>query len=96
MARIAIDGSVTLASTCRILVDVTNEGPVPGESVSFLTGGQVLAGHLEITVTYFPDPGDQFRVISMNGGTGKMDSITGWLPFTDVIEDALGVLILRT
>ena len=54
-----------------------------------------LAGKLDVNVTDFPVPGDQFRVVSTINGTGKFDSIVNAGVFTIIQEDASGVLLIR-
>ncbi len=94
-ARLAINGAVELGSTFVVELDVLHFAGISTESLSFLTGQQVLNGTLALTVWQSPDGGSEYRVVSLIDGSGGFEAITGGEPFTDIIEDSRGVLLTR-
>ena len=94
-ARLDIQGLVSLESTFRVELDAVTSGAFNTESVTFLTGGQELGGTLAINALDAPTPGVDYRVIYTTLGTGAFDAISGAEPFTEIVEDAQGVLLRR-
>jgi hypothetical protein len=95
LMHMGIQGNVSLGSTFRVELDVPLEGDILAESLNFQTGGQALAGTLEVRVGRPTEPGDSVRVVRTTQGTGKFDAILGAEPFTVVTEDEDGVLMAR-
>ncbi len=95
LRRMAILGTVTLESTFRVEVDVRPKEAITHETLTFETGGTVLAGTLAVTVGSFPDSGTQYRVVSTIAGTGQFTTITGADVFETKQQDANGVLLIK-
>ena len=72
-ARFDIQGVVSLGSTFHVELDVPISGDIITENLNFLTGGQVLAGTLALDVMQPPNPGVDYRVVSMSVGSGTFD-----------------------
>ena len=90
-ARLEIQGSVDLESTCRIELDVVTNGPFNTESVYFLTGGQVYGGTLVLNVLQPTTPNVDYRVIYATTGLGEF-AVEGDEQFDEIIQDGLGVV----
>ncbi len=95
-AHMAINGNVVLGSLFKLELDVPVNGDIPAESLTFLRGGQVLDGTLELNVMALPDVGWESRVVSMQSGTGTFDvTFTNDNPFEEILQDDRGVLLIR-
>lgn len=94
-ARMDILGLVDLTSSFIVELDIMLPGDILFESLNFTTGGQELAGLLDLNTVNFPDPGTEIRVVSTQVGTGTFDNIEGDGVFTGRVEDERGVLLTR-
>jgi len=95
-AHMAINGNVDLGSSFALELDVPVNGDIPAESLTFLRGGQVLGGTLELNVIALPGVDAEYRVVSMESGSGTFEvTFTGTNPFEEIIQDERGVLLRR-
>ena len=76
-------------------VDVNTNQSVTHETLTFETGRIQLAGTLAVRVISPPNPPVQFRVVSTINGTGQFDTVLGAQAFTEIRQDANGVLLIR-
>jgi len=97
MGYLSILGAVTIMPTFKVLIDIDNNNRVPAERLTFPTGGVALDGTLEVKVkgVNLPPAGAKYRVVLTTDGTGKFDAINGAEIFSEIQEDASGVLLIR-
>ena len=91
-----INGNVDLQAGFVAELDASMSGDIATETIFFLRGEQVLGGTVDVTMWDFPAEGAEFRVTSTLSASGTMEvTFTDNNPFTDIIQDARGVLLRR-
>ncbi len=98
LAYMSIQGAVIIDSTFNVLIDIDkNNDLIPAERLVFETGRVALNGKLNVNLIGATPPpeGVQYRVVSTMDGTGAFAEITGAEWFTEIREDANGVLLIR-